>query len=197
MLSAGEGKAEIAVPWRADAGQYAGFLHAGLIGALIDTACGFAAVTLVGRVLASHHAVNCLRPAVGERFIARARVVHVYLTYPFVLSWSLLEAMSVGCLIVGSNTAPVREVIEHGRNGLLTDFFDVESLARCTADALARRSEFANLRLAARESVRRRYDLNRVCLPKHLALFQGTADKSLRSLPETVPLLKASELRVH
>ncbi|HXD42489.1 MAG TPA: PaaI family thioesterase [Ramlibacter sp.] len=75
VLSAGEGKAEIAMPWRAEAGQYAGFLHAGLIGALIDTACGFAAVSVAGRVLASHYAVNCLRPAIGERFTARARVV--------------------------------------------------------------------------------------------------------------------------
>jgi uncharacterized protein (TIGR00369 family) len=75
VLSAGEGRAEIALPWRDDLGQYAGFLHAGLVGALIDTACGFAAVTMVGRVLASHFAVNCLRPAVGHRFIARARVV--------------------------------------------------------------------------------------------------------------------------
>ena len=69
------GRATIAMPYRAELGQYAGFLHAGLIGALIDTACGFAAATLVGRVLASHYAVNCLRPAVGERFVARARVV--------------------------------------------------------------------------------------------------------------------------
>ncbi|MCD6076816.1 MAG: PaaI family thioesterase [Ramlibacter sp.] len=75
VLSAGDGRAEIAVVWREDLGQYAGFLHAGLVGALIDTACGFAAATLVGRVLASHFAVNCLRPAVGERFVARARVV--------------------------------------------------------------------------------------------------------------------------
>lgn len=75
VLSAGEGKAVIAMPWRAEAGQYAGYLHAGLVGALIDTACGFAAATVVGRVLASHYAVNCLRPAIGERFIARARVV--------------------------------------------------------------------------------------------------------------------------
>lgn len=75
VLDARPGHAEIAMPWRADAGQYAGFLHAGLVGALIDTACGFAAATLVGRVLASHYAVNCLRPAVGERFVARARVV--------------------------------------------------------------------------------------------------------------------------
>jgi uncharacterized protein (TIGR00369 family) len=75
VLSADAGRAEIAMPWRGELGQYAGFLHAGLVGALIDTACGFAAVTLVGRVLASHFAVNCLRPAVGHRFIARARVV--------------------------------------------------------------------------------------------------------------------------
>jgi uncharacterized protein (TIGR00369 family) len=73
--SATAGQAEISMAWRAEVGQYAGFLHAGLVGALIDTACGFAAVTIVGRVLASHFAVNCLRPAVGERFIARARVV--------------------------------------------------------------------------------------------------------------------------
>jgi uncharacterized protein (TIGR00369 family) len=75
VLAAGEGRAEIAVAWREDLGQYSGFLHAGIIGALIDTACGFAAVTLVGRVMASHFSVNCLRPAVGERFVARARVV--------------------------------------------------------------------------------------------------------------------------
>ena len=73
--SAEAGAVAISMPWRAEAGQYAGFLHAGLVGALIDTACGFAAATLVGRVLASHFTVNCLRPAVGERFVARARVV--------------------------------------------------------------------------------------------------------------------------
>ena len=75
VVRAGPGEVEIAMPWRDEVGQYAGFLHAGLIGALIDTACGFAAVTLVGRVLASHYAVNCLRPGIGERFVARARVV--------------------------------------------------------------------------------------------------------------------------
>ncbi len=75
VVSAEAGQVEISMPWRPEAGQYAGFLHAGLIGALIDTACGFAAATVVGRVLASHFSVNCLRPAVGEVFIARARVV--------------------------------------------------------------------------------------------------------------------------
>lgn len=75
VTQAGRGTAELQMPWRPEAGQYSGFLHAGVVGALIDTACGFAAVTMVGRVLASHFSVNFLRPAVGERFIARARVV--------------------------------------------------------------------------------------------------------------------------
>ena len=62
--------------WRPEAGQYVGFMHAGVVGALIDTACGYAAVTMVGQnLLASHVSVNFLRPAVGERFMARARVV--------------------------------------------------------------------------------------------------------------------------
>ncbi|MDB5930583.1 MAG: PaaI family thioesterase [Polaromonas sp.] len=75
VVSAEPGKVEISMPWRPELGQYSGFLHAGLVGALIDTACGFAAATLVGRVLASHYSVNCLRPAVGHRFTARARVI--------------------------------------------------------------------------------------------------------------------------
>lgn len=75
VVAAEPGSATIAMPWRPEAGQYAGYLHAGLVGALIDTACGFAAATLVGQVLASHYTVSCLRPAVGERFVARARVV--------------------------------------------------------------------------------------------------------------------------
>jgi len=75
VISAELGSATIAMPWREEAGQYSSFLHAGLVGALIDTACGFSAVGLVGRVLASHNAINFLRPAVGSRFIARGRVV--------------------------------------------------------------------------------------------------------------------------
>ncbi|MES3000992.1 MAG: PaaI family thioesterase [Pseudomonadota bacterium] len=70
------GHATISMPWRAEAGQYSGFLHAGLVGALIDTACGFAGASVAGaQLLASHFSVNCLRPAVGSKFIARARVV--------------------------------------------------------------------------------------------------------------------------
>ncbi len=75
LTQAEAGKAELQLAWRPEFSQYAGFMHAGMVGALIDTACGFAAATLAGRVLAVHYSVNCLRPAVGERFIARARVV--------------------------------------------------------------------------------------------------------------------------
>lgn len=75
VLSANAGEVELLMPWREEAGQYSGFLHAGLIGALIDTACGFAASTVAGRVMASHFSVNCLVPAVGQRFVARGRVV--------------------------------------------------------------------------------------------------------------------------
>ncbi len=76
VLSAAPGLVELAMPWRKEAGQYAGFLHAGIVATLIDTACGFAAATLAGpSVLAAHFSVNCLRPAVGERFLARAKVV--------------------------------------------------------------------------------------------------------------------------
>lgn len=70
------GRAEISMPWRIELGQYSGFAHAAVIGGLIDTACGYAAATLSGTgLLASHFSVNCLRPAMGERFLARARVV--------------------------------------------------------------------------------------------------------------------------
>ncbi len=74
-IEAKDGQAELALRWRDDLGQYSGFLHAGLLGALVDTACGFAATTVSGHVLASHFAVNCLAPATGDRFIALAKVV--------------------------------------------------------------------------------------------------------------------------
>ena len=76
VTRAAAGEAEVRMAWREeDRGQYAGFLHAGLIGAMLDTACGFAAATVAGRVLASHFSVNCLSPALGRAFIARGKVV--------------------------------------------------------------------------------------------------------------------------
>lgn len=99
---------------------------------------------------------------------------HVYLTYPFVLSWSCLEAMSAGCLVVGSATPPVQEVIEDGKNGLLVDFFDKERLAATVAECLAHPDRYAALREAARKSIIERYDLKRICLPRQLALVERT-----------------------
>jgi glycosyltransferase involved in cell wall biosynthesis len=96
--------------------------------------------------------------------ILQISAAHVYLTYPFVLSWSLLEAMSAGALIIGSNTAPVAEVVQHGRNGLLCDFFDNSRLAKLVVDALADQNEYLPLRQAARRTVVERFDLGSVCL---------------------------------
>jgi len=107
--------------------------------------------------------------------LMQVSAVHVYLTYPFVLSWSLLEAMSIGCLVVGSDTAPVREVIRHGENGLLTDFFDVSRLANTVADALMQRHELQGLRLSARAWVMDHVDLRRHCLPQQIDCLESMA----------------------
>ena len=104
VAKASGGEAEIVMPWRDEFGQYAGFLHAGLIGALIDTACGFAAASVVGRVLASHYSVNWLRPAIGERFIARARVVKPGKTQVFTACELFAEKDSVEKLVATGET---------------------------------------------------------------------------------------------
>ena len=100
---------------------------------------------------------------------------HVYLTYPFVLSWSMLEAMANECLVIGSATPPVQEVIEHGRNGLLVDFFSPAALADTVVGALADPAGHQPLRRAARETVMHRYDLRSICLPQQLALVDAVA----------------------
>lgn len=76
VIHAEEGMVELLLHWKDELAQYSGFLHAAMIGGLIDTACGFAAATVAGpNVLASNFSVNCLRPAIGEKFIARAKVI--------------------------------------------------------------------------------------------------------------------------
>lgn len=97
---------------------------------------------------------------------------HVYLTYPFVLSWSLLDAMACECLVVASDTAPVREVVRHGENGLLVDFFDPPGLARTLAEICADPGRHAALRQAARATVVAEYDRDRHCLPEWLNLIE-------------------------
>ncbi len=92
--------------------------------------------------------------------------VHAYLTYPFVLSWSMLEAMSAGCLVIGSRTAPVAELIEDGVNGRLVDFFDAPGWARLVTRALSNPGRFDHLRRKARETILTGYDLKTVCLPR-------------------------------
>jgi glycosyltransferase involved in cell wall biosynthesis len=94
--------------------------------------------------------------------------VHVYLTYPFVLSWSLLEAMSAGCAIVASNTGPLWEAIRDGETGRMVDFFDPDALAGQIATLLENPQERARLGANAREFARSHYDLKRVCLPRQL-----------------------------
>ena len=112
-------------------------------------------------------------PVLHELF--RICACHVYLTYPFVLSWSLLEAMACGAVVIGSATTPVQEVIESGRNGLLVDFFDQEQLAETIAAVLADPQRFSGMGPAARQTVVERYDLATVCLPAQLALVDGLA----------------------
>jgi glycosyltransferase involved in cell wall biosynthesis len=104
------------------------------------------------------------------QFIALLQLstVHVYLTYPFVLSWSLLEAMSAGCAIVASDTAPVREVIAHGATGRLAGFFDRETLVREICDLLDDPPVRQQLGAAARHHVVTHYDLSQVCLPRQV-----------------------------
>lgn len=102
--------------------------------------------------------------------LMRATAVHVYLTYPFVLSWSCLEAMACGALVIGSDTAPVKEAIKDGENGLLTGFFDHEALAAKVMDVLADPTAYDPLRTAARQTIRDRYALDR-CLPQQIDLL--------------------------
>ncbi|HTH97837.1 MAG TPA: glycosyltransferase, partial [Stellaceae bacterium] len=97
---------------------------------------------------------------------------HVYLSVPFVLSWSLLEAMACACLIVGSATPPVQEVVTDGVNGLLAPFFDENAIARRVLDALQAPGAHAVLRSAARATVVDGYELE-ACLDRQMAMIQG------------------------
>ena len=102
--------------------------------------------------------------------------VHVYLTYPFVLSWSLLEAMSAGCTIVASSTGPVIEAIRDGETGRLFDFFDVDELAKLVCELLGDAKQSALLGEGARSFAIDNYDLQNICLPRQIAWVEGLAN---------------------
>jgi glycosyltransferase involved in cell wall biosynthesis len=94
---------------------------------------------------------------------------HIALTMPFVMSWSLLEAMAMQATVVSSNVAPVREAITHGETGLLVDFFDHNALADQVVDVLANSNSYAHIGKAARAHVVGKYDFLTHCLPEHIS----------------------------
>lgn len=113
-----------------------------------------------------------------EAFIRVLQVsaAHIYLTVPFVLSWSMLEAMSAGCLVLGSNTTPVLEVLEDGRNGVVVDYFSPEDIAAKTLAVLEKPQDFTHIRQAARQTIIDRFDLQKL-LPLHEKLIEQVAAK--------------------
>jgi len=141
--------------------------------------------TMTAEVRPDRERIHFLGKVPYETFLSVLRVsrAHVYLTYPFVLSWSLLEAMACGAPIVGSDTPPVAEVIEDGRNGLLVDFFDHKAVADRVEEALDDPGRTAGIATAARRTVVERFDLNAVCLPAQIRLLEDLHAGRLPPLP--------------
>lgn len=117
------------------------------------------------------HFLGRVPPADYLRVLQVSRA-HCYLTYPFVLSWSLLEAMAAGAMVIASDTAPLHEVIRDGENGRLVDFFDHAAIAGRLIAALAKPDAHLAMRAQARADVIRRYDLRRICLPRLVSLVE-------------------------
>jgi glycosyltransferase involved in cell wall biosynthesis len=109
--------------------------------------------------------VHFLGPVPYSTYLKALQIssAHVYLTYPFVLSWSLLEAMSAGCIVIGSDTGPLQEVVDRS-NGILLPFFDVDGLAAKICHALANQAALEPMRAAARKTIVDRYSVDR-CVP--------------------------------
>ena len=118
------------------------------------------------------------------RQLYQISAAHLYLTYPFVLSWSVLEAMACGALVIGSDTAPVREVIRSGRNGLLVPFFDTDALAEAILGALKNPEQHFEMRAAARRTVERRFRLAD-CLDCQQDILEKMIGKPLRTKSST------------
>ncbi len=112
--------------------------------------------------------------------------LHLYFTVPFVLSWSLMDALSCGCTVLASDTAPVREMIDDGRNGLLRGFHDVEGFAEAALGVLSRPAEFRHLGVEAARRIREHYAID-VTLPRLAGLFEQAAGSSSTGDPSTTP----------
>jgi len=125
----------------------------------IDTSSETARVHFLGKL-----------PYAQYRRVLQVSAVHVYLTYPFVLSWSLLEALASGCAVVASDTAPVREVIRHGENGWLVDFFDGAQLVDAVQKLLTDAPGLQAMRRAAEELAKERF-ANRVGTSRYLEML--------------------------
>jgi glycosyltransferase involved in cell wall biosynthesis len=123
------------------------------------------------------HRVHFVGKVPNHDYLAALRIssAHVYLTYPFVLSWSMLEAMSAGAPVIASRTAPVTEVARDGETAVLFDFFDEDALATCVIDVLTDPGKVQAMRQRARAAIVERFDLRRVCLPKWLAFIRTVA----------------------
>ena len=105
--------------------------------------------------------------------LLRVGRAHAYLSYPFVLSWSMLEAMSLGCVVVGSATPPVEEVIEDGVTGHLVNFFDVDGWADRLTEVLSNPAAQIPIRAAARQHIIDAYDLKTICLPRLMGFVES------------------------
>ncbi|MEO1521166.1 MAG: glycosyltransferase family 4 protein [Cyanobacteria bacterium J06633_2] len=126
-----------------------------------------------------------LLPYLEYRQVLQASSVHVYLTRPFVLSWSLMEALSVGCAVVASDTAPVREVIQHEENGVLVDFFSPAEIAERVEELLDRHWFKQELSVNARQTIVENYNLAKL-LPQHIQWLLGDRTHPLTVVPERV-----------
>lgn len=133
-------------------------------------------------------------PYAAYQSIIQVSRCHIYLTVPFVLSWSLLESMSMAATIVASDTAPVREVMTHGETGLLVDFFNPAALAEQVADVLARPGDFDHLGAAARAYVVDTYDFTTRCLPEHIARINTLVPSNKALAFPDLPPAKGSKM---
>jgi glycosyltransferase involved in cell wall biosynthesis len=128
--------------------------------------------------------------------VLQVSTAHIYLTYPFVLSWSMMEAMAAGCLVIGSRTPPVEEVICDGQNGLLVDFFSPNELISAISKVCEDPTKMQAIREEGRRTIIKHYDLQTVCLPRQRELIESRSQATLFSIDEHPVTRAADHLQV-